>query len=90
MSAFDHALEEIIPENLLSEPIEVESSTVRLEVPDDVPLSCDPVGQEVTRTISHALSTLEGVLAHKDMLALDVVGQSHPAPLDMTEGVSVS
>jgi hypothetical protein len=29
MSAFDHALEEIIPENILSEPTEVESSLVR-------------------------------------------------------------
>jgi hypothetical protein len=50
MSAFDHALEEIIPENLLSEPPEVDSSIVRSEVPDDVPLPCDPVGQEVTES----------------------------------------
>jgi hypothetical protein len=32
---------------------------------------------------------LEGGLAHKDTLALDAVGQSHLAPLDTTEGVSV-
>jgi hypothetical protein len=90
MSAFDHALEEIIPENLLSEPPEVESSIVRSEVPDDVPLSCDPIGQEVTRTVSRASSTLEGGLAHKDMLALGAAGQSHPAPLGTTGGALAS
>jgi hypothetical protein len=74
MFAFDHALEEIIPKNLLSEPTEVESSIVCSEVPDDIPLSCNPVGQEVTRTVSHASSTLEGGLAHEDTLALDAVG----------------
>jgi hypothetical protein len=74
MSAIDHALEEIIPENLLLEPREVESSIIRSEVPGDVPLSGDPIGQEVTRTVSHASSTLEGGLAHEDMLALNVTG----------------
>jgi hypothetical protein len=48
MSDFDHALEEIIPENLLSEPPEVDSSIIHSEVPDDVPLSCDPIGQGAT------------------------------------------
>jgi hypothetical protein len=88
MSAFDHALEEIIPKNLLSEPPEVDSSIVRSEVPDDVPLPCDPVGQEVTRTVSRASSTLEGGLAHEDTLALDTADQSHPAPLGTIEGAS--
>jgi hypothetical protein len=60
----------------------------RSEVPDDVPLSCDPVGQEVTRTISRASLTLEGGLAHKDTLALDTGGQSHLAPLGTTEGAA--
>jgi hypothetical protein len=90
MAAIDHALERIIPKNLLSEPTEVERSIVRSKVPDDVPLSGDPVRQEVTWTVSHALSTLEGGLAHEDTLALDVAGQSHPAPLGTTEGVSAS
>jgi hypothetical protein len=88
MSAIDHALEEIIPEDLLSEPPEVESSVARAEVPDDIPLAAGPIEQEVAWTISHALSTLEGGLAHEDMLALDVAGQGHPAPLGMTEGAS--
>jgi hypothetical protein len=90
MSAIDHALEEIIHENLLLEPPEVESSIVHLEVPDDVPLAGDPIGQEVTRTVCHASSTLEGGLAPEDTLALDVAGQSHSAPLGMTKGASAS
>jgi hypothetical protein len=32
ISDFDHALEEIIPENLLSEPAEVDNSIIHLEV----------------------------------------------------------
>jgi hypothetical protein len=48
MSAIDHVLEEIIPENFLLEPPETESSIVRTEVPDDVPLAGNPVGQEIT------------------------------------------
>jgi hypothetical protein len=47
-------------------------------------LAGDPVGQEITRIASHALSTLEGDLVHKDTLALDV------APLGTTEGASAS
>jgi hypothetical protein len=90
MSAIDHALEEIIPKDRLSETPEVESSIVRSEVSDDVPLASDPVGQEITRTFSHASSTLEGGLVHEDTLALDVVGQSHSAPLGTTEGASAS
>jgi hypothetical protein len=85
MSPFDHALEEIIPKNLLSEPPEVDSSIVRSEVPDDVPLPCDPVGQEVTQIVSHASLTLEGGLAREDMLVLDTADQSYPAPLGTAE-----
>jgi hypothetical protein len=76
MSAIDHALEEIIPKNLLSEPPEVESSIVHSEVLDDVPLLGDLVGQEVTQTVSHA------------SLVIDVAGQSHPAPLGTSKGAS--
>jgi hypothetical protein len=81
ISDFDHVFEEIIPENLLSEPPpEVDSSIIRSEVPDDVPLPCDPVGQEATWTVSRASSTLEGGLAREDMLALNAVNQSHWLP----------
>jgi hypothetical protein len=88
MSAIDHALEEMIPEDLLLEPPETESFVVRAEAPDDVPLAGNPVGQEITRIISHASLTLEGGLAHGDKLALDVAGQGHPTPVGTTEGSS--
>jgi hypothetical protein len=88
MSAFDHALEDIISVNPLSKPTEVKSSIVRSEVLVDVPLPCNPVGQEVTRTVSRASSTLEGGLAREDTLALDPADQSHPAPLGMADGAS--
>ena len=88
MSAFDHALEEIILENLLLEPTQVESCIVHSDTSDDIPLPCDPIEQEVSRTVSRALSTLEGGLAREDMLALDAADQSHPAPLGTAEGAS--
>jgi hypothetical protein len=37
MSAIDHALEEIIPEDLLSELPETEGAIIRIEVLDDTP-----------------------------------------------------
>jgi hypothetical protein len=70
------------------DPLETESSVIRTEVSDDVPLVGNPVGQEITWTASHASSTLEGGLAHRDTLALDVAGQSHLAPVGTTEGAS--
>jgi hypothetical protein len=85
ISDFDQALEEIIPENLLSEPLEVDNPVICSGVPDDVLLPRDPVGQEVTRIVSRASSTLEGGLACEDTLALNVADLSHPAPLDMVE-----
>ena len=69
VSDFDHALEEIIPENLLSEPPEVDNPIICSEVPDNVPLSCGPAEQEATRIVSRASSTLEGGLAREDVLA---------------------
>jgi hypothetical protein len=88
ISDFDHALEEIIPENLLLEPPEVDNPIIRLEVPDDVPLSCDPVRQEATRTVSSSSTTMEGGLAREDALALNVADPSHLAPLGTIEGAS--
>jgi hypothetical protein len=90
MSAIDHALEEIILEDLLSEPPEVERSVIRSEVPDDVRLADDHVGKEIIWIDSHTSLTLEGGLAHEDILALDIASQGHPAPLGMTEGASAS
>ena len=59
------------PQGPLSEPLAVDSSIVRSEVPDDVPLPCDLVKREATQIVSHALSALEGGLAREDILALN-------------------
>jgi hypothetical protein len=90
MSTIDHALEEIIPKDLLLETPETESSVVPTEVPDDIPLAGNPVGQEITQIVSHAFLTLEGGLARGDTLVLDVAGQGHPASVGTTEGASAS
>ena len=60
ISDFDQALEEFIPEDILSEPPEVVNPTICLEVPDGGLLPHDSAGQEVTRMVSRASSTLEG------------------------------
>jgi hypothetical protein len=90
MSAIDRALEEIIAKDLLLEPPKTESVVVRTEVLDDIPLASNPVGQEITCTVSHASSTLEGSLAHGNTLALNVVGQGYPAPMGTIEGALAS
>jgi hypothetical protein len=69
---------------------ETESGVIRIEVPDHVPLVGNPVGQEITQTVSHVSSTLEGGLARGNTLALDIAGQGYPAPVGMTEGASAS
>ena len=88
ISDFDQALEEIIPENLLSEPPETDNPIIYSEVPDDGLLSCDPAGQEVTQIIFRASSTLEGGLACEDAPVLNATDPSHLAPLDTTKGSS--
>jgi hypothetical protein len=45
MSAIEHALEEIIPKDLLSEVPETEGVITRIEVPDDTPSASNPVRQ---------------------------------------------
>jgi hypothetical protein len=88
ISDFDQALEEIIPGNLLSETPEVDNPITCSEVLDDVLLTRDPVGQEVTRTVSRASLTLGADLAHEDVPAPNAANPSHPAPLGMAEGAS--
>jgi hypothetical protein len=85
ISDFNHALEEIIPENLLSEPPEVDNPVIYSEVLDDALLPCNPVEQEATQTVSRASSTLEGGLAHEDAPTLNAADPTPPAPLDMAE-----
>jgi hypothetical protein len=79
ISDFDQALEEVIPEDILSEPPEAINPTVCSEVPDDGLLPHDSAGQEVTRVVSHASSTLEGGLLCEN------ADPSHPAPMDVAE-----
>jgi hypothetical protein len=82
ISDFDQALEEIIPENLLSEPPEANNPIICSEVPDDGLQPHDSAGQEITRVVSRASSTLEGGLPRED------TDPSHPAPMDVAEGSS--
>jgi hypothetical protein len=63
ISDFDQALEEVVLKDILSEPPEADNPTIYSEVPDDGLLPHDSAGQEVTRVVSRASSTLEGGLA---------------------------
>jgi hypothetical protein len=71
---FDQALEDVVPEDMLSEPIVGDMMDVCSEIPD--------VGLEVSRAVSHALSTLEGSLRCQE------VGQDYPTPMEVTEDPS--
>jgi hypothetical protein len=82
ISNFDQALEEVVPEDTLSEPTADDIPAVWSEVPDGGLSLLDSAGQEVTQVVSHASSILEGSLQCQD------VGQSHPTPMEATEGAS--
>jgi hypothetical protein len=77
---FDQALEEVIPEDILSEPPEADIPTICSKVPNGGLSLLDSAGQEVTRVVSHASSTLEGSLPCKD------TDPSHPTPMEGAEG----
>jgi hypothetical protein len=81
---FDQALEEVIPEDLLSEPPEADIPDICSEVPDGGLSLFDSIGLEVTRVVSRASSTLEGSLPCKD------ADPSHPTPMEVAEGPSAS
>jgi hypothetical protein len=80
ISDFDQALEEVILEDILSEPPEADIPTICSEVPDGGLSLHDSAGQEVTWVVSHASLTLEGSLPCKS------TDLSHPAPMDVAEG----
>ena len=82
ISDYDQALQEIIPEDLLSEPPECDNPTICSEVRDDGLLPRDPARQEITRVVSRASSTLEGGLPSED------ADPSHLAPKDVAVGSS--
>jgi hypothetical protein len=64
---------------MLSEPPADDISVVCSEVPNGGPSLLDSAGQEVTRAVSRASSTLEGSLQCQD------AGLSHPTPMEVTE-----
>jgi hypothetical protein len=82
ISYFDQALEEVIPEDILSEPPEADILTIYSEVPNGGLSLHDSAGQEVTRVVSHASLTLEGSLTCKS------ADPSHPTPMEVAEGPS--
>jgi hypothetical protein len=90
MSAIDHALEEIIPKDLLLELPKAEGATIRIEVPDDIPSASNPVRQVIIQTVSHASSTFKGGLVHGNTSAPDIAGQGYPASVGTIEGASAS
>jgi hypothetical protein len=70
ISDLDQALEEVVPEDMLSEPTADDVMVVCSKIPD--------VGLEVSRAVSRASSTLEGSLQCQD------VGSSCPTPMEVT------
>jgi hypothetical protein len=77
ISDFDQALEEVIPKDMLSEPPEDDIPVVCSEVPDGGLSLLDSAGQEVTRVVSRASSTLEGSIPCRD------TDLSHSTPMEV-------
>ena len=71
---FDQALEDVVSEDLLSEPTDGGMMGVCSDIPD--------VGLEVSREASRASSTLEGGLRSQE------VGQGRSIPMEVTENPS--
>jgi hypothetical protein len=76
---FDQVLEEVVPKDMLSEPPADDIPVVSSEVPDSGLSLLDSAGQEVTRAVSRASSTLEGSLPCR------YVGLSHLTPMEVAE-----
>jgi hypothetical protein len=74
ISDFDQALEEVIPEDMLSEPTADDMMVVCSEIPD--------MGLEVSRAVSRVSSTLEGSLRGQD------AGPSYLTPMEIAEELS--
>jgi hypothetical protein len=71
---FDQALEDVVPEDMLSEPTAGDMMDVCSKIPD--------VGLEVSRALSCTLSTLEGSLRCQE------VGQDCSTPMEVIEDPS--
>jgi hypothetical protein len=74
ISDFDQALEDVVPEDMLSEPTADDVMVVCSEVPGD--------GLGVSQAVSRASSTLEGSLRCQD------AGLCHLTPMEVTEELS--
>jgi hypothetical protein len=74
ITVFDRALEDVVPEDMLSEPTDGDMMDVCSEIPD--------AGLEVSRAASCASSTLEGSLQCQE------VGHDCPTPMEVAEGPS--
>jgi hypothetical protein len=79
ISDFDPTLEEVVPEDMLSEPTAGDILVVRSEVLDGRLSLLDSAGQDAAGVVSRASSTLEGSLQCQD------AGLSHPTPMEVTE-----
>jgi hypothetical protein len=71
---FDQALEDVVPEDQLSEPTDGDMMDVCSDIPD--------VGLEVSQAVSHASSTLEGSLRSQE------AGHGCSIPMEVTENPS--
>jgi hypothetical protein len=71
---FDQTLEDVVPEDLLPEPTDVDMMDICSDIPD--------VGLEVSRAASRASSTLEGGLQSQE------IGQGRSIPMEVTENPS--
>jgi hypothetical protein len=71
---FDQALEDVVPEDMLSEPTDGDMMDICSDIPD--------VGLELSQAASRASSTLEGGLRSQE------VGQGYSIPMEVTESPS--
>jgi hypothetical protein len=71
---FDQALEDVVPEDMLSEPTDGDMMDICSDIPD--------VGLELSRVVFRASSTLEGDLRSQE------VGQGCSIPMEVTESPS--
>jgi hypothetical protein len=80
MSAIDHALEDIIPEDLLLELSEAGGADIRMEVPDCAPSASFLARQEIIVPVSHAPPTFKGTLICENTLVPKDTVEGCPAP----------
>jgi hypothetical protein len=85
MFAIDHALEEIIPEDLLLELSKAGGVDIHIEVRDGAPSASFLAGQEITLPVCHASSTFKGDLIRENTPVLEGTTEGCPVPEGVTE-----